>query len=394
MIGIGRLGRGRVLAQGQADAKRQKIAGTDAKEDAKKPPAKKQQLSVANKLEAEFLCPLTLELPEDPVLAADGRVYEREAISKLVRLAETSGKALKSPVTNQVMEKTLLPCPLQMRNAMTTLLESGAITAPPDWWVIKQMRAKAEKGDVDAMYSLARLYESGRRGLEVDPAQAFGWFKKCADFNDNRGLAKYGMFLLLGQGTPKNETEGAIYLGMAASMGSKLAAFVIGGAYDEGSSGMPKDSAKAEHWLSKVVGAQPSQLAPADLKRATEMLEAIRKKKSEGKKKLDGGSGLPSALPVSVRFADPVDDARRPPFSGTVGAASAPTSSSGDSCDVDEESMFDIDEFLRANAASMGGRNDHEDGVSSIANDASMGLGGGIEISMAPTTEESEDVFR
>lgn len=161
---------------------------------------------------------------------------------------------------------------------------------------------------------------------------------------------------------------------MAASMGSKLAAFVIGRAYHEGSSGMSKDSVKAEYWLSKVVGAPPSQLAPADLKRATEMLEAIRKNKSEGNKKSDGGSELPSAPPV--RFADPVNDARRPPSSGTVGAASAPTSSSGDSGDVDEESMFDFDEVLRANAASMGGRNDHEDGVSSIADDPSMGLGG------------------
>ena len=173
------------------------------------------------------------------------------------------------------MEKTLFPCPLQLRNAMTTLLESSAITEPPDWWVAKQIRTKAEKGYVHAMYTLARLYESGGRGLKVDPVQAFGWFKKCADTNDNRGLAKYGMYLLLGQGTPKNETEGALHLGMAASMGSKLAAFVIGRAYYEGSSGMSKDLTKAEHWLSKVVGAPPSQLAPADLKRATEMLEAF-----------------------------------------------------------------------------------------------------------------------
>lgn len=133
-------------------------------------------MNVANKLEAEFLCPLTLELPEDPVLAADGRVYEREAITKLIRLAESSGKAFKSPVTNQVIGKTLMPCPLQMRNAMNTLLESGAIVEPPDWWIVKQMRAKAEKGDIYSMYSLARLYESGGRGLKVDPCQAFAWF--------------------------------------------------------------------------------------------------------------------------------------------------------------------------------------------------------------------------
>lgn len=153
MTGIGRFTRARLAGEEEDtkdDTKRQKLTLMSS-DDTQHP----HQRSVAKKLEAEFLCPLTLELPEDPILAADGRVYEREAISKLVRLAETSGKALKSPVTNQIMEKTLLPCPLQMRNAMTTLLESGAITEPPDWWVVKQMRAKAEKGDAHAMYSLA-----------------------------------------------------------------------------------------------------------------------------------------------------------------------------------------------------------------------------------------------
>lgn len=94
------------------------------------------------------------------------------------------------------------------------------------------------------------------------------------------------------------------------------------------------------------------------------------------------GGGL-SAPSLSVRFADPVDDARRPLSPGTVEAASAPTSSSGDSGDVNGDSRLDIDEFL-ANAqaaylASMDGGNDHEDGVSNIADDASMVTLGGIE---------------
>ena len=34
---------------------------------------------------AEFLCPITQELPIDPVTAEDGRVYERSAIEEIIR---------------------------------------------------------------------------------------------------------------------------------------------------------------------------------------------------------------------------------------------------------------------------------------------------------------------
>ncbi|XP_033843463.1 WD repeat, SAM and U-box domain-containing protein 1-like [Periophthalmus magnuspinnatus] len=51
----------------------------------------------------EFLCPITRELMRDPVIAADGYSYEREAIESWIR-----GKTKTSPMTNLPLQTTLL----------------------------------------------------------------------------------------------------------------------------------------------------------------------------------------------------------------------------------------------------------------------------------------------
>lgn len=48
-------------------------------------------------------CPITNEIMQDPVVAADGHTYEREAIETWFRRRNTS------PMTNQVIAPTLLP---------------------------------------------------------------------------------------------------------------------------------------------------------------------------------------------------------------------------------------------------------------------------------------------
>jgi hypothetical protein len=50
-----------------------------------------------------FLCPITNEVMDDPVVAADGHTYEREAIETWFRRRNTS------PMTNQMIAPTLLP---------------------------------------------------------------------------------------------------------------------------------------------------------------------------------------------------------------------------------------------------------------------------------------------
>ena len=52
----------------------------------------------------EFVCPLTLDLMADPVVASDGHSYERAAIVDVL-----NGPNKKSPLTREVLTANLLP---------------------------------------------------------------------------------------------------------------------------------------------------------------------------------------------------------------------------------------------------------------------------------------------
>ncbi|XP_075335864.1 WD repeat, SAM and U-box domain-containing protein 1 [Odontesthes bonariensis] len=62
----------------------------------------------------EFLCPVTRELMKDPVIAADGYSYEREAIESWIR-----GKNKTSPMTNLPLQTTLLTPNRSLKMAIT-----------------------------------------------------------------------------------------------------------------------------------------------------------------------------------------------------------------------------------------------------------------------------------
>jgi len=51
----------------------------------------------------DFCCPITMEIMKDPVIAADGHTYDRNAIQQSIG----SGN-MNSPMTNQVLENTNL----------------------------------------------------------------------------------------------------------------------------------------------------------------------------------------------------------------------------------------------------------------------------------------------
>ena len=102
---------------------------------------------------AEHICPLTLGLLVDPVVAKDGQIYERSHI-----LAWLSRNAT-SPVTREPMGTELTPVPL-IRNSIEKLVSSGAIEGDiaeawqkasakkrADETKVKETRAKAEAGD-------------------------------------------------------------------------------------------------------------------------------------------------------------------------------------------------------------------------------------------------------
>ena len=64
----------------------------------------KLQEQFSNEVSETFICPITQQIIEDPVIAADGHTYERKAIEGWLSHNK------KSPVENDVLESTnILP---------------------------------------------------------------------------------------------------------------------------------------------------------------------------------------------------------------------------------------------------------------------------------------------
>ena len=102
---------------------------------------------------AEFICPISQELPLEPVTAEDGRVYEKASIE------EWLGRKQTSPVTNEPMGTKLLPA-VQVRSVIRNLVRSGAISGDKaDQWQQRiaqedkfaETKKAAEGGDAVAM---------------------------------------------------------------------------------------------------------------------------------------------------------------------------------------------------------------------------------------------------
>ena len=203
---------------------------------------------------SEFLCPITQELPIDPVTAEDGRVYERSAIEEWLQ------RNNKSPHTNEPMGKRLLPA-LQVKNMIAAMVKSGALSGDKcaAWTqkleeekVIELLRQKAEAGDGEAMANLAERYRDGIQGLKKDNAALFYWAKRSAKLENPLGLTILGQAYLRGRGTATNFPTGLIKLAQAAMLGSEHACYVLAFAYHHGRYGVDKDAAEFKHWAEKM----------------------------------------------------------------------------------------------------------------------------------------------
>ena len=207
----------------------------------------------------EYICPITHELPIAPVMAKDGVVYERAAIE---RWFETKEGDPTSPSTGAVISTELIPAP-QIRNTIEALVKSGAIDGLEvatawkqklaDETLVKELLAKTEGGDGDAMYVLGLWYQFGKNGLAKDDVQARAWYERSAAARDTKGVAMFGSYLLRGLGGPQDDVFGLVNVTEAAGLGSDVGACNLGEAFFQGNFGLPKDLARARYWLKKVV---------------------------------------------------------------------------------------------------------------------------------------------
>jgi TPR repeat protein len=230
--------------------------------------------SAVNEAMNEFLCPITFSLPVDPVMAEDGKVYERSAIEEWLKQQH------KSPVTNLAMGTKLLPA-LQVKNMIRAMVASGALTGDKvDAWKLKleeeekvaEWLRKAEAGDGVFMWVLGVSYEHGLTGLAEDKAKAFEWYEKSHEAGYASGTCYLGRCYFDGVGVPKCPMRANTLMGQAAERGSKYACCTLGRAYAEGILGFPKDEKMARRYYSMVASAAIEDCSDAAKEKAATWL--------------------------------------------------------------------------------------------------------------------------
>ena len=96
----------------------------------------------------DLICPITLELPWDPVMASDGRIYERAAIEKHIQ--QHQGQ-LRSPMTNLPMSTDLTPA-VHHKYLTANAVANGSIGGSlAEEWNKKVKKDKKDKEDLEAM---------------------------------------------------------------------------------------------------------------------------------------------------------------------------------------------------------------------------------------------------
>ncbi|KAG7351366.1 Sel1 repeat-containing protein [Nitzschia inconspicua] len=239
-------------------------ATVQVESDFKSHPSQNRQRSQQWSIADELLCPICLELPLDPVIAEDGRIYERCEIQKHIN---QTGKTihLKSPVTNKVMGPKLVPC-LQIKNIIEKAIENEEIEGDlAENWKSKQSTKKvfdewlhkAEQGDGEAMVQVAKAFSFGLLGREKDLQKGREWWRKAADADNIWGLTFRAYVLLTTEDTSESiplRAHGLILLTQAAERGSDLACYLLGMMYADGNELLPQSKKRAAHFLKKGLG--------------------------------------------------------------------------------------------------------------------------------------------
>lgn len=202
-----------------------------------------------SKVVDDLICPITMELPFDPVTADDGRIYEKAAIQRHIK--EHSGM-LRSPVTNETMTDRVVASP-QMKNLIQNLIDDGFMADSDlvdSWKQKRDLWHKAETGDADAMEKLARNFRFGTNGFEKNKILSLTWTQKAHEAGSVRATARLGM-LLVEDNDKENFTIAVAHWAASAAQGSAFGAYRLGFAYADGGYGLPVNVHEAIKWLKK-----------------------------------------------------------------------------------------------------------------------------------------------
>ena len=261
-----------------------KRPATDAPETTKD--QLKRLCSAVDNISEEWVCPITCELPIDPVMAEDGCTYERCGIEKHIEWRDYLGEDLKSPTTNVPMGPRLLSN-VQAKNTIEKLVRTGVLVGDKaERWekrltdenTVRDWQQEAERGNVKMMYKLGCVYVYGQFGCSKDINAAYAWFKRGAEMAEGNPdqlscYTQMGQFLLVGAGVKKNVAHGMYVLTDAAHKGSSNAAMLLGDIFYMGFKDIPRDAEQAKRWYTKVTPAE--YLQEKEVAKAAERLRKL-----------------------------------------------------------------------------------------------------------------------
>jgi len=138
-------------------------------------------------------------------------------------------------------------------NAMSSLarLYYGGQGVPEDYAKARELFEKAaDKGDANAMASLAWLYSQGR-GVARDYTKAREWFEKAADKGNASAMANLGWLYQNGLDVAQDDAKAREWFEKGADKGDTEAMSSLGWFYERGLS-VEQDYAKAREWYEKA----------------------------------------------------------------------------------------------------------------------------------------------
>lgn len=209
----------------------------------------------------ELLCPISQSLPVDPVIAEDGRGYERHAIRTWFE--KNPGQECKSPYTGNLIGKKLVPA-CQIKNTIGRLVSRRILVgeAVDEWQrvteetktytpVLKELIVKAEAGSTREMSSLGFAFRDGNMGAKEDKKRAVYWLTKASQQGDPSASQALGVLYARGDGVKMCKSRGILELVHAAMLGSEHGCVCVGNHLANGEGLNEKDFAAAVFWYKK-----------------------------------------------------------------------------------------------------------------------------------------------
>jgi hypothetical protein len=144
----------------------------------------------------------------------------------------------------------------RLRWFLVFLLVSAAFQLPAqpseaDRKLLADIRAKAERGDVQSEFELGVAFSLGNLGVAKDDAEAVKWFRKAAVQNLREAQYNLGFCYANGKGVAKDEVEAVKWYRKAAEQNYASAQYTLGFFYASGT-GVTKDYVEAVRWFHKA----------------------------------------------------------------------------------------------------------------------------------------------